>query len=107
MVAPITASPTTFLTGIDSPVSIDSSTCDAPSVILPSTGILSPGLMTTVSPTSTSAVGTLVSMPSRSTVAIGGARSISARIASEAPARARISSQWPSRMNTSSTAAAS
>ena len=107
MVAPMTVSPTAFFTGIDSPVSMDSSTCDPPSVILPSTGILSPGLMTTVSLTSTSAVGTLVSTPLRSTVAIGGARSIRARIASVAPARARISSQWPSRMKTSSTAAAS
>ena len=54
----MTESPTTFFTGIDSPVSIDSSTCELPSVTSPSTGILSPGLMTTVSPASTSAVGT-------------------------------------------------
>src|SRR3546814_1248321 len=42
MVAPITASPGPFLTGIDSPVNIDSSTWELPSMISPSTGILSP-----------------------------------------------------------------
>ncbi len=107
MLAPTTVLPTPFLTGMDSPVSIDSSTCDAPSTISPSTGILSPGLITTSSPAATSAVGTLVSTPLRTTVAMGGARSINARIASDAPARARISSQCPSRMKTSSTDAAS
>ncbi|OIQ71295.1 hypothetical protein GALL_470900 [mine drainage metagenome] len=107
MVAPITASPGFFPTGIDSPVSIDSSTCEAPSSTSPSTGILSPGRMSTTSPGSTSEVATVNSAPLRSTVALGGARFISARIASEAPARARISSQCPSRMNTSSTDTAS
>src|ERR1035441_5262909 len=54
-----------------------------------------------------SVVSQCTSFPSRTTVAIGGARLSSARIACEAPARARISSQWPSRMKTSSTDAAS
>ncbi len=107
MLAPTTASPGRFATGSDSPVSIDSSTCDAPSTTSPSTGTFPPGRTTTRSPTRTSAVGTSCSRPSRTTVAAGGARSISVRIASDAPARARISSQCPSRMNTSSTAEAS
>src|SRR6202022_1481571 len=64
MVAPITASPTFLATGLDSPVSIDSSTRDAPSSTVPSTGILLPGLITTVSPEMISAVGTSSSLPS-------------------------------------------
>ena len=104
MVAPITVAPGPFWTGIDSPVSIDSSTSDSPVSTVPSTGILLPGRMTTISPASTSAVGTSTSIPLRITVAFAGVRSISALIADDAPARARISSQWPSRMNTSRTA---
>ena len=48
MVAPITLSPTAFATGIDSPVSIDSSTWDPPSAPTPSTGILSGRISTDV-----------------------------------------------------------
>ena len=42
-VAPMTSSPTRFVAGIGSPVSIDSSTAEAPSTTTPSTGTLSPG----------------------------------------------------------------
>ena len=107
MVAPMTVPPTRLVTGIDSPVSIDSSTADSPSMISPSTGILFPGRKMTTSPTTTSAVGSSISLPSRSTVALGGARSRSALRAADAPARARISSQCPSRMKTRRTAEAS
>ncbi len=107
MVAPITVAPGPFCTGIDSPVSMDSSTSDSPVSTVPSTGILLPGRITTISPANTSAVGTSTSTPLRMTEAFAGVRSISAVMADDAPARARISSQWPSRMKTSRTATAS
>ena len=93
MVAPITVAPGPFLTGIDSPVSMDSSTSDSPVSTVPSTGILLPGRITTVSPASTSAEGISTSTPFRMTEALAGARSINAVMADDAPARARISSQ--------------
>ena len=69
MVAPITSSPELFSTGIDSPVSIDSSTELFPEITIPSTGIFSPGFTTTTSPFLTSSSGTLISFPSLMTVA--------------------------------------
>ena len=60
-VPPITSSPGFFATGIGSPVIIDSFTADAPSVTTPSTGIFSPGLMMTRSPTTTASTGISVS----------------------------------------------
>ena len=58
IVAPKTLSPVFFLTGILSPVSIDSSTFVLPSITFPSTGILSPGFTRTTSPFSTSSIST-------------------------------------------------
>jgi hypothetical protein len=72
-----------------------------------STGTFAPGRISSRSPTATSAVGTSTGSPVRSTTAFGGARSISARIASEALPRARISNQWPSSTNVASIAPAS
>ena len=105
--APITSEPGDLPTGRLSPVTIDSSTSEMPSSTVPSTGTLPPGRISTRSPTTTSAVGISTSPPSRSTVAIGGARSIRARIASLAPPRARISNQCPSSTKVVSIAAAS
>ena len=62
IVAPITSSPVCFSTGIDSPVIIDSSRVDCPSIITPSTGIFSPGRTKTMSPIITSS--TAISTPS-------------------------------------------
>ncbi len=56
-VAPKTAAPGRFSTGRLSPVSIDSSTADAPSRTMPSTGIFSPGRTTIQSPTWTCSMG--------------------------------------------------
>src|SRR3990172_8928068 len=42
IVAPMTSSPTFFSTGRDSPVTIDSSTAEEPSISSPSPGIFSP-----------------------------------------------------------------
>ena len=52
-VAPMTVSPARLVTGIDSPVTIDSSTADCPDRTVASTGIFSPGRMTISSPTTT------------------------------------------------------
>jgi hypothetical protein len=49
-VAPITRSPACFSTGIDSPVTIDSSTALLPSNTTPSTGTFSPGRTRKTSP---------------------------------------------------------
>ncbi len=51
IVAPMTLSPTCLLTGIDSPVIMDSSTELWPSTTTPSTGVFSPGRTRSRSPT--------------------------------------------------------
>ena len=56
--APTTSSPGPTSTGTDSPVSIERSTQDVPSLTTPSTGTFSPGSTTTRSPTTTSSTGT-------------------------------------------------
>ena len=50
-VAPITGSPGRLVTGMGSPVNIDSSTALLPSVTAPSTGTFSPGRTRSRSPT--------------------------------------------------------
>ncbi len=70
-------------------------------------GTLSPGRMTTESPTAKSCAFTCVSPPSGFSLrAIGGARSSSLRKASEALTLTRASTQWP-RLMTVMMAAAS
>ena len=93
-----------FSTGRLSPVSMDSSTAEPPSMTTPSTGTRSPGRMRIRSPTSTSAVGTSTSCPSRSTRAVRGASATSRRIASDVRPRARASSQRPSTTSVMTTA---
>ena len=51
MVPPMTVSPTALVTGIDSPVTMDSSTALRPSTTAPSTGTVSPGRTRRRSPT--------------------------------------------------------
>ena len=58
MVAWETVSPSSLSTGMLSPVRADSFTAVEPSMITPSTGMLSPGLTATMSPVSTSSMGT-------------------------------------------------
>jgi len=81
MVAPMTWSPAVFSTGMLSPVSMLSSTADLPSVTTPSTGIFSPGRTRTWSPTTTCSRGISTTAPSRSTLAVFGARPTRAVIA--------------------------
>ncbi len=98
IVAPKTSAPMRFSTGSDSPVSIDSSTAEAPSRMTPSTGIFSPGRTTTRSPTSTASTGMSTSRPSRTTRAVFARRPMSVRIASEVRPLARASRKRPRMM---------
>ncbi len=107
MVPAKTEAPATFSTGMLSPVSMDSSTADSPSVTVPSTGMRSPGRTTTTSPGSTSSVFNSTSAEFRITRAVGGCSSIRRRMASPAWPRARASSMRPSRISATITAAAS
>ena len=90
-VPPMTRSPGPFSAGSDSPVTIDSSTAARPARTLPSTGIASPGLARSRSPTATSESGTSLSTPSRTRRANFGARSSSLRTAADVRPRARVS----------------
>ena len=86
-----TLPPTSFSTGMLSPVSIDSSTLDAPSTISPSTGMRSPGRTTMRSPGRTSLTGTSRPPSSPASLAVSGRRLRSFRSAAEVPPRARAS----------------
>ena len=108
MVPPMTESPAVLVTGIDSPVTSDSSTVDRPSSTVPSTGTASPGRTRSRSPSRTSSNGTSASEPSAaSRRAVFGVRSSSALIAPEVCSRARSSSTCPNNTSTVMTAAGS
>jgi len=77
IVPPITASFIFFSTGILSPVTMDSSTLEYPSITFPSTGILCPGLTTIISPTTNCSTGISRSRPSLITIADLGLNPIS------------------------------
>ena len=85
-----------LLTGMDSPVTMDSSTAEWPSSTTPSSGTLSPGRTRNLSPTATASSATSSSLPSSLTRrAVVGARLSSALMAPEVASRARSSSTWP------------
>ena len=77
IVAADTMSPFSLSTGMLSPVSADSFTAVLPSTTIPSTGILSPGLTTKISPFVICSTGSVSSLPSFSTVTVFGASRIS------------------------------
>ncbi len=106
-VPPTTASPAALGTGIGSPVTIASATSERPSSTIASVGMRSPGRTTSTSPTASDADGTSSSAPPRSTRAVGGANSISRRMAADAWPRERASSQRPASIRATMTAAAS
>ena len=107
-VAPISLSPTRLVTGIGSPVSIDSSTALLPSATTPSTGTFSPGRTRSMSPTCTCVSGTSSSVPSAAILrAVLGASPSSDRIAAEVCDRALSSRICPSKVSEMITAAAS
>ena len=103
--APMTLSPAALATGVGSPVSIDSSTQELPSLTTPSVGIFSPGRTCTRSLTTTCDTGISIGWPSRSTRAVGGCSCSSLRMAAEVWPRARASSNRPSSTRVRITAA--
>ena len=108
IVPPMSLAPTCFVTGMDSPVIMDSSTELRPSRRVPSTGIFSPGRTRSLFPTTTASRPMSSSVSSALTRrAVFGARSSNARIAPPVCSRARSSRTCPSRTSTVMTAAAS
>ncbi len=110
---PITSSPGSFETGVDSPVIIDSLTFESPASTTPSAGTLAPGRTSTRSPSSSSVAGTSSISPgcSRSSArspsstirsAVSGMSFASSSSALEARRTLRISIQWPSSMTSMS-----
>ena len=91
----VTESPVVFGTGMDSPVTADSSMLVAPSVTVPSTGMRAPGRTMTVSPRTSVATGTTCSTPPRTTVASAGASCMRARSAPVVCPFARASRYLP------------
>ena len=67
-----TLSPGVLLINVDSPLINDSSTSVVPEITSPSIGIISPGLITTISPLLTAFIGMIVSFLCFSTKAIFG-----------------------------------
>ena len=104
IVAPITRSPSPLSIGILSPVSILSSTAELPSIITPSTGILSPGRTITTSPTTTRSMGMSLSSPLRTTRAVFTCSPINFLIAAPVRSFARTSNSLPSLMRVIMTA---
>jgi hypothetical protein len=100
-------SPALFSTGIDSPVTIDSSKDEYPSFMTPSTGTFSPGLTMTISPISTSSTGISTSPPFLRILAVFAWSPISFLIASEVCPFALASNSLPSRIRTTMVAAVS
>lgn len=101
-------SPAVLLTGMGSPVSIDSSTALPPSMTTPSTGTFSPGRTRSLSPAWTSANGMSCSVPSSARRrAVFGASPSSDLMAAEVCDLALPSSICPSSVSEMITAAAS
>ena len=102
----ITLLPASLVTGMDSPVTSDSSSEERPSRMTPSTGTFSPGRTRKLSPTASVSISTSWSAPSSPIRrAVFGASWSSALIAPDVASRARSSSTWPSSTSTVMTAA--
>ena len=100
-----TVSPTSFETGRDSPLIIDSSTSAAPSTTVPSAGTRVPGRTSTTSSSARAWSGTVSSDPSgRTRSAASGSSSANALRAPCACMMERISSQCPRLMTVISVA---
>ncbi len=87
-----TLSPATFSTGNDSPVTGAWFSADSPETTMASTGTFSPGRTSTMSPSTSCATGTVITVPSLRTKASLGAMVIRSRIARRARAMVRDSS---------------
>ena len=99
-----TRSPSERLTGLDSPVIIDSSSSAPPSTIVPSAGTRAPGRTSTTSPTCSSDAGTERIVSPSTSSASSGSSAASAASAFCAWPIAFISCQWPSSMIVTSAA---
>jgi len=99
IVAPITVSCSVFSTGIASPVIILSSIKELPSIILPSTGIRSPGIISKMSPFITSLIDISCSFLFRITLAVFTFKPISFLIESDVFDLAFASKYLPKRMS--------
>ena len=107
-VPPVTNSPMVFSTGMASPVIILSSTEDCPSVMMPSTGMASPGRTRSTSPSIIFSSGASYSSPfSNTRRAVFGDKSRSALIASPVRSRARNSKTCPTKTSAMMTTDAS
>ena len=99
MAPPMTLPPVFLATGVDSPVSMASSTELSPATITPSAGTFSPGLIRTLSSTARSPSGTSFTLPSGMSLwASEGMSLASSSSAREAPITDFISIQCPSSM---------
>ena len=96
MLPPWTRAPGALVTGMDSPVSMDSSACVWPSLMRPSAAKRSPALTTTTSPTSSSDTGTSTSPSGPSQCARAGRKACNARMAEVVWRLARTSNHLPS-----------
>ena len=94
-VVPVTLLPTCTSTGTLSPVSVDASMLDAPSVTTPSAAMISPGRTTIMSPTRINTASIVASSPSRKMVAVRAPNANNARNASPARRFARASKYLP------------
>ena len=90
-----TMSPTVFSTGMLSPVILDWSIDVLPSITIPSTPILEPGLIAIISPTTTSSSLISISFPSLITATVFGTRFISFSIAAPVFAFDLVSKYFP------------
>ncbi|MOA22470.1 hypothetical protein D3C78_1430270 [compost metagenome] len=106
-VPPVACMPGCFSTGTGSPVSMDSSTYELPSMTSPSSGIFSPGRTSTMSPVLTFSISTSTAWPSRITRAVRGCKPIRRLMAAPVLPLARASNVRPSKIKVTMTAAAS
>lgn len=102
-----TESPILLITGILSPVSIDSSRDVSPEIIVPSTGTLSPECTVTTSQILSSDIGSSIKSPPRITLALSGTNHIKPLTASDTRRFARASRYFPNETNTKRNAAVS
>ena len=98
-----TLSPIFFCTGIGSPVTIDSSTKEDPSIMRPSTGIFAPGFTMIRSSCLTSFIEISNSFPSLITIAVLACRFRSFSIASPVLIFDRASKYFPKAMKVMTT----
>eukprot|EP00123_Amoebidium_parasiticum_P017272 comp23779_c2_seq1/m.41236 comp23779_c2_seq1/g.41236 ORF comp23779_c2_seq1/g.41236 comp23779_c2_seq1/m.41236 type:complete len:313 (+) comp23779_c2_seq1:1163-2101(+) len=104
MLPPMTSSPTFLCTGMDSPVTMDSSAVDCPNTTTPSLGILSPGTTFRISPICTNSMPITLSvicpsLPFSSSTAVVGCMPINLVSASEVLAFVIASSNLPNTIN--------